>query len=146
MVIFNSVLSVLFVLIGSNCINNKIPDQTGMDYGHQQIENTDTMNGKEISILNSILKNSRDTFDFERKQVAFISGSSGSKILTKSYFFNNCIYPWIEKEERPQVSMILLNEEEKKLSGGYDVLVLAWVKSLSNKQKQKILVKLSLKK
>lgn len=105
-----------------------------------QILNTDTLtidhdevlSEQEVILLNHLLKNLRDTFDFHGKKVAFITGSSGNRLLSKADYFNQ-IKPWLDAGDTPQASIVLLTEEEKDKSGGYDVLVLSWVKVFSER-------------
>lgn len=93
----------------------------------------------EAELLNNLLKDSRDTFNFQNKKVAFISGNSGGSIVNKSYYFDHLISPWIEKDATPQIFMVRLNDEEKLKSGGYDVLVLSWVKVFTPKRRRKVI-------
>ncbi len=90
-----------------------------------------------MKLLNLLLEESRDTFDFKNKKVAFITGSSGTRIVSKYEFFNNSVIPWIEKDLRPQIFMCQLTDKEKSKSGGYDVLVLSWVKIFTDKRRKK---------
>lgn len=115
-----------------------------------QILNTDTLtidhdevlSEQEVILLNHLLKNLRDTFDFHGKKVAFITGSSGNRLLSKADYFNQ-IKPWLDAGDTPQASIVLLTEEEKDKSGGYDVLVLSWVKVFSERQKNRIIKRLN---
>jgi hypothetical protein len=113
---------------------------------HNSTNNSNEMlTPKEAELLNFLLEKSRYSFDFHDKKVAFITGSSGNRILTKSDYFESCITPWLDKGEAPQIIMIELTEEEKNKSGGYDALVLSWVKYFTNKQKKKIIEQLARK-
>lgn len=109
------------------------------------IDNSTTLNRQEFELLNSLLREKRDTFDFQSKKVAFVTGSSGNNIVTKEAYFKNYVKPWLDKGTRPQVSMVRLTEEEKSQSNGYDALVLSWVKLFTNKQKKRIVKRLSKK-
>ncbi|MCG8578292.1 MAG: hypothetical protein MI866_00145 [Bacteroidales bacterium] len=106
-------------------------------YDSLGIDNRTILNNYEVKLLNSLLEEQRDTFDFKNKKVAFITGSSGTKIVSKSEYFNNSVIPWIEKDSRPQIFMYQLTDEEKSKSGGYDVLVLSWVKLFTDKRRKK---------
>lgn len=103
----------------------------------------DILSIQEADLLNSLIKQSQDTFDFHKKKVAFIIGSNGGRILTKAEYFQTCINPWIEEGEIPQVLIIELTAEEKRKSGGYDALVLSWVKVFTDKRKGKVIKQLS---
>ena len=93
----------------------------------------------ELSIVKS------DTFDFSFKKIAFITGNSGKLILSKSQYFKDCVKPWLDKGLIPQTSVIILTKEEKEKSGGYDAIILSWVKLFTNKQLKKTIYLLSKK-
>lgn len=97
---------------------------------------------QEVELLNSLLKNERDTFNFQEKKIAFITGSSGYKIVTKAHFLDTCVRPWTTKGSKPQIFMVRLTQEEKKRSSGYDAIVLSWVKLFTEKQRKKTVNKL----
>lgn len=96
-------------------------------------------NKSEVELLNSLLNETRADFNFADKKVAFITGSSGSKIVSKSDYFRCSVIPWIENGSEPQIFMVRLTEEEKLKSGGYDVLVLSWVKIFTPKRPEIVL-------
>ncbi|MGQ7869397.1 hypothetical protein [Sunxiuqinia sp. sy24] len=121
------ILSTLFLVFGSYA---QSLDSLGID-------NRPILNNYEVKLLNSLLEEQRDTFDFKNKKVAFITGSSGTKIISKSEYFNNSVIPWIEKDSSPQISMYQLTYEEKSKSGGYDILVLSWEKLFTDKRRKK---------
>jgi len=106
-------------------------------------DNSPFLNGDEIKLLNFLLEEQRDTFEFANKKVAFVTGSSGSMIVRKSEYFKKSVVPWIERDSRPQISIILLSEEEKIKSNGYDVLVLSWVKLFTDRRKRKTIEQLA---
>ncbi len=122
------ILSTLFWAIG---LYAQRSDSLGID-------NRPVLNNYEVKILNLLLEEKRDTFDFKNKKVAFITGSSGTRIVSKYEFFNNSVIPLIEKDLRPQIFMRQLTDKEKSKSGGYDVLVLSWVKIFTDKRRTKI--------
>ncbi len=113
------------------------PDSLGLD-------NNITTNGKESKFLNVALKDNRDTLDFTNKKIAFVTGSNGGKLISKSDYFKTCVKPWTDKGSTPQIFFVRLTQEEKQKSGGYDVLVLSWVKLFTDKQKEKIIEQLKL--
>lgn len=105
-----------------------------------RLDNNATLNTQESVFLNSLLKTQRKTFDFTNKKIAFVTGNTGNRLLTKSDFFKNYIKPYTDKDSQPQVSFIPLTKEKP---GGYDALVLAWVKLFTAKQKRNIIEQLS---
>src|SRR5690554_2254726 len=127
-----------YIVLMASCSSYKnIPKK---EKDQMQIWSTDTLtihhdevlSEQEVILLNHLLKNLRDTFDFHGKKVAFITGSSGNRLLSKADYFNQ-IKPWLDAGDTPQASIVLLTEEEKDKSGGYDVLVLSWVKVFSER-------------
>lgn len=100
---------------------------------------------QEAELLNSLLEKSRNTFDFHEKKIAFITGSSGSRILSKADYFNNYIYPWLTNGKKPDIFMVELTAEEKNESDGYDAFVLSWVKVFTDKRKKKVIEQLAKK-
>lgn len=103
----------------------------------QEVDNRPFLNKSEVTLLNSLLEKQRDTFDFKDKKVAFLTGSSGGVIVSKSEYFSKSLIPWIEKASNPQISMVRLTDEEKLKSGGFDVLVLSWVKLFTDKRQKR---------
>ena len=101
------------------------------------IDDNPTLNENEVELLNSLLAESRGDFDFSGKKVAFIIGNTGRTIVSKSNYFKNSVVPWIEKDSVPRIFMVKLTESEKQKSGGYDVLVLSWVKVFTPKSQEK---------
>ncbi len=123
------IIITLFCSIGLSAQNI---DSLGLD-------NSPFLNKDEAILLNSLLEEQRDSIDFVNLKVAFIVGSGGRTIVTKSDYFKNSVAPWIKNNSKPQISMILLTEKEKENSGGYDVLVFSWVK-VYNPQKQYLII------
>jgi hypothetical protein len=107
------------------------------------IDNNIALNRQEINFLNTALKSSRDTFDFADKKIAFVTGSSGSKLISKQDYFLTCVKPSTDKGSMPQISFVHLTPEEKQNSKGYDAIVMSWVKVFTNKQRKKIIEQLS---
>jgi hypothetical protein len=114
----------------------------GQNFDNIGIDDNPNLNEDETKLLNSLLDEKRDDFDFKDKKVAFLTGSSGRTIMAKSDYFKNSVIPWIDDGSRPQISMIKLTKEEKEKSGGYDVLVLSWVKALTRRGQRKIIEEL----
>jgi len=100
------------------------------------VDNQVTPNRQETAFFNLALKELRDTFDFNNKKIAFVTGSSSSKLLSKNDYLKNCVKPWAEKDSTPQIFMVRLTNEESKKSGGYNVLVFSRVKVLTNKKRK----------
>ena len=97
---------------------------------------------QELMFLNTTLKSKGDTFDFANKRIAYVTGSSGGKIISKQDYFLTCVKPWTDKGTTPQFFLVNLTNDERKKSGGYDALVLSWVKLFTDKQREKIIKQL----
>lgn len=107
------------------------------------VDNHVSLNKQEIDFLNTSLKNSRDTFDFSNRKIAFVTGSSGGRLIAKRDYFSTCIRPWTEKGTSPQIFFVRLTPEEKQKSGGYDAIVMSWVKLFTVNQRNRIIGQLS---
>ena len=107
--------------------------------------NSSQLTESETRLLDSLLLNKRNTFDFKEKVVAFVTGSSANKIITKDEFFETINTSANHKIE-VSLNMLILSAEEKKKSNGYDVIIISWSKvAISDKQKRKILEQLRIK-
>ncbi|NLR81348.1 hypothetical protein [Chitinophaga eiseniae] len=115
------------------------PESLGFD-------NNPVLSKQESVFLNSLSKDQHKIFDFTNKKIAFVTGNTGNELLTKTDFFRICVKPYTDKGSQPQVSFISLTKEEQEKSGGYDALVLAWVKLFTAKQKRNIIEKLETEK
>jgi hypothetical protein len=104
--------------------------------------NREIFSREETEFLNDALKDSRDTFDFTDKHIAFVTGSMGNRLLSRQKYFETIVDPMRAKGDKPQISMIQLTEAEKKKSGGYDAIVFSWTKVLTNKQRRKLIARL----
>jgi hypothetical protein len=145
MLSLKSIFFLSFIFLNCKAFPHK-QKETGQNLvQNQNNKGIEILSIQEADLLNSLLKNSRDTFDFQMKNVAFITGSSGTRIVTKTDYFNTCVNPWLEKGKSPQIFMVKLTVDEKNKSGGYDALVLSWVKVFTAKQKRKVIEQLAKK-
>jgi hypothetical protein len=90
----------------------------------------------ESEYFNNQFKNQRNDFDFMNKKIAFVTGSSGSRHLTKTDYFEDIKSG--PKDNEIADTPIFLTQEEKVKSGGYDVIMLSWVKLLTEKRRRQI--------
>ena len=97
---------------------------------------------QESALLTSFVKDSINTFDLTNKKVAFVTGNPGNILLTKQRYFEECVDPWISHNLTPRLIIVVLTEEEKIKSGGYDALILGSVKVFTKRQKKKIIQQL----
>jgi hypothetical protein len=95
---------------------------------------------QEGQFLDSLLQEQRGRFEFPTKRVAFLyGGSTGNAFQPKSTFFHQHVLPWTTTGRTPVLRLVKLTEAEKKASGGYDALVVAWAKVFTARQKEKML-------
>jgi len=99
----------------------------------------------ETILLDSLFRNKRNTFEFKGKNIAFVTGSSADKVISKTEFFETINNNVLHKVEIP-LNILILSPEEKKESNGYDVIIICWSKVvISDKQKKKLLEQLRIK-
>lgn len=99
------------------------------------INNRSLITENEALFLNSYLETGRMNFDFRGKKIAFISGSSGMRVITKKDYFDGVKERPLTGEGRMATFCLFLTEKEKKESGGYDVVLTKWVKVVLNRPK-----------
>lgn len=92
---------------------------------------------KEAAYFNGELFFERNRFDFHDKKIAFMSGSSISKVIDKQQYFSN----WGGKDI--ENSLLVLTEKEKIESGGFDAVIISWSKiKIGRKGRKRMLAKL----
>lgn len=89
---------------------------------------------KEHLLLDSLLTNKKTKFTFQNKKAAFISGHSGTDIEGKDYFFKAFIFDYLNNGIDPVISYRVLNEQERQMSNGYDIIVMQVPKVYTPKQ------------
>lgn len=105
------------------------------------LDNHSKISAYEASFLNDYYRE-RNTFDFSDKTIAFITGGGGSIISSKSEYFNH-VKQWKENHNTTiETKLVVLTDEEKRTSGGYDAIVLFWVKIFTKNQRAKMVVRL----
>lgn len=112
------------------------------------LDNKATVNNYEAKYFNEVFKDRREEFDFSEKVIAFYTGSSGTTMSTKSNYFNGLknrdrggkeIHAW----QSNGTQLLILTDKEKKLSGGYDAILVSWSKHLKQgKSREKLIKKL----
>jgi hypothetical protein len=98
----------------------------------------------EAEYFNNEFKDWRKEFDFTYKKIAFLTGSTANKHLTKTDYFNE-VKSRLKDNYGMTHSALYLTEEEK-LKSGYDAIVVSWVKLLTDKRRRQIMTELSYKK
>jgi hypothetical protein len=107
------------------------------------LDDNPILNQQEAQLLDSLLHGQPEKVDFANKRLAFITGSSGSVLLSKSEFFRKNVLPWTVHGQKPALMVIPLTEAEQAASGGYEALTLVWVKVFTQGRKEKVLKQLA---
>jgi len=123
--------TIILLLISINSIGQNLVE-CGIDNSPKltQTESeflTEYMNDKQ-------LKN----YDLTDKKVIFVTGNSAQQFGTKTEYFDQ-IKESNKNENKIATWIVELNENERKISGGYDVIITYWVKILTKKRKNKII-------
>lgn len=108
-------------------------DKTGLD-------NSPFLNRYESAFLNELLPDSLKCFDFTNKKVGFITACVGCS--KKDYFEMHRKHFADDKYALDSGMLYILDDRQKKESGGFDALILTWYKFiLSEKEILKLLTK-----
>jgi len=110
------------------------------------VDNASSLNEFEAGYFNELFKDSKGNFSFNNANIIFVTNPSGNRLVSKNEYFNKLVKPWLINGDKPQTSFRILSKEEKIKSGGYDVIVLSWVKIFTKKRQKKILKKAKKKK
>jgi hypothetical protein len=108
------------------------------------LDNNPRLTKCEAEYFNNEFKDWRKEFDFTDKKVAFVTGSTANKHLTKTDYFNK-VKSRLKDNYEMTHSALYLTEEEK-LKSGYDAIVVSWIKLLTDKRRRQIMTELSYKK
>jgi hypothetical protein len=99
---------------------------------------SDILNADEWILLNDTFIKERGDFNFEKKKVVFFVDSNSYRLWKKLDYFES-VKATLKNNTTMQHQLLILNEDEKVKSGGYDAFVIAWSKILvSGKQKRKL--------
>ena len=88
--------------------------------------NAQKLNERESAILNQHFNEEREDFNFTEKQVCFFLAGSTWK---KNDFFSDLNLRNANNQSMSN-QLIILSEEQKEKSGGYDVFIYSWSKVL----------------
>ena len=98
---------------------------------------------REAQLLDSLLPEHPGPAALTGKRYAFVTGSLGHVLEPKSVFFQRHVLPWTTTGKQPVVAWRLFTEAERRASGGYDGLLLVWVKNLGPKQRNALVRQLN---
>ena len=105
------------------------------------LSNNPFLTESEATFLNNYLTDVKGNYDFHGKKVAIIGGPGGSRIEDKKEYFDDIKVYRKTGKRKIATWHIILTEEERVKSGGYDVLLTHWVKLIQSKKQ--IIKKLS---
>ena len=125
------IFPILLISMISINISAQNLDECGIDINPK-------LNLTESKFLNEYLSDRRNEFDFTNKKIIFVTGNSGNFIKDKSDYFKN-VRERIGTNSRIGSDIIVLTEDEKIKSGGYDAIVTYWIKVLTERRKRKII-------
>ena len=109
--------------------NNHIPKEVWNNLNRMGLDTNDYLNNYEIEYFNNLFK--EVNINWHEKHIAFIK-YCGKKSNKKEYF--NEVKKWYNKNKNViSTELYILNETQKKKSGGYNIIVVYWCK-----RKQKI--------
>lgn len=110
------------------------------------IEDHALLNENEAQYFNEVKQTWLDSFDFKGKKLAFTYGNFGKSIKTKSFYFKYWGKEYYKNGNRVVNLYLILTPEEKKESGGFDVIVVSWSKfMINNKNRAKIIKRVNRK-
>jgi hypothetical protein len=113
---------------GKTRMFEEIPENLIKNFDKMGVNDDAYLNSFESDYFNFILQDKRGEFDFTGKKIGFVTGN-GHSIVSKQSYFN------IEKSRKEigystnQAFLHLFNKSEKYTSGGYEGVVVYWVKA-----------------
>lgn len=122
-------LSAQFEITKDSVVNNYLIEHLGK----MGVDNNHVLSQLESEYFNAKFQKKRKNFDFSNKRIAFFTGSGGSGYSNKISYFD------IEKDRYSHnyssnfSSIIILNENEKIDSGGFDAIIIYWAKIVRSK-------------
>ncbi len=117
----------LFLIFYSNILFSQL----------SEVENCGLNDSPELTIIeanyfNEVFEEKRGEFDFKNKKIAFYEGSSGTVRSNKFDYFRKLKNSNRDKDvhywQAGGTQLLILSEEEKERSGGYDVILVSWSK------------------
>ena len=103
------------------------------------MDDSPQLNEFESGYFNEIFKDERGAFRFDKAKAIFVTGNAGGRVVSKKEYFSRLVKPWLIKNDTPQTFYKILSDKEQIESGGYDVIILSWVKIFSNRKQKKII-------
>jgi hypothetical protein len=110
---------------------------------HPGSDDAPILTPREAHLLDSLLPEHPGPAALAGKRYAFVTGSTGHVLEPKSVFFQRHVLPWTTIGKQPVVAWQPFTEPERRASGGYDGLILVWVKYLGPKQRNTLMRELN---
>lgn len=110
---------------------------------HPGSDDAPVLTPREAQLLDSLLPEHLGPAALACKRYAFVTGSTGRVLEPKNVFFQRHVLPWTTIGKQPVVAWRPFTEMERRASGGYDGLMLVWVKNLGPKQRNALVRQLS---
>jgi hypothetical protein len=98
------------------------------------------LNSEEAKYLNKSVGIQLGAFDFNGKKVILSEGKS-ARIITKCDYFQRLVKPYLKDGKDMVNYLVILADEEKEKSGGFDAIVVAWSKIGLTKKRRKAIIK-----
>jgi hypothetical protein len=103
------------------------------------IDNSPKLTQTESEFLTEYINDKQlKNYDLTDKKVIFVTGNSAQQFGTKTEYFDQ-IKESNKNENKIATWIVELNANERKICGGYDVIITYWVKILTKKRKNKII-------
>ena len=132
-------LIIILIFLTNICFGQDVViDSCGLD-------SSTTLNKYESQYFNQSLEKQRNrsNFDFQNKKVGFAYGNFGKGVISKKEYFDKWGKDYFENESHVVNQLIILTEEEKQQSGGFDAIIISWSKiGVAGKHKERLIEKL----
>jgi hypothetical protein len=130
---YRKIIFALLFLVKFSAVQSQNIDSCGTNNDPLLTEN-------EARFLNTYFKEGKGDFDFTNKKMGILTGTTGGVILSKQSYFK-IIREGLKNSEHIVARIIILNEEQKSASNGYDVLLTYYVKMAISKSRLERIIK-----
>jgi len=104
------------------------------------LDNISVLTNSESEYFTSQFK--KTDFEFKNKKIGFFYGNNGSSIQTKKEYFNRVKERLSHNYSASMDMLLVLSEEQKVGSGGFDAIIISWSKLLVKRATPKMIRKL----
>jgi hypothetical protein len=135
-------LIIILIFLNNFCFGQEVViDSCGLD-------SSITLNKYESQYFNQSLEKQRirSNFDFQKKKVGFAHGNFGNGVISKKEYFDRWGKVYFENNSHVLNQLIILTEDEKQQSGGFDAIIISWSKiGVAGKHKKRLIENLNKK-